>query len=47
MQSWLEEMIELLRKDQTHLRALEELLEEQIPELVSPSYSDVLEAEIC
>ena len=47
MQSWLEQLSELLKKDQTHLRALEDLLEERITELVSQSFSEFFEAEIC
>ena len=47
MQSWLEQLSELLKKDQTHLRTLETLLEERIPELVSHSFSEDFEAEIC
>ena len=47
MQNWLEQVSELLKKDQTHILALEALLEEKIPELVSLSFSNIFEAEIC
>jgi flagellar biosynthesis/type III secretory pathway chaperone len=47
MQSWLEQLSELLKKDQTHLRALETLLEERISALVTQSFSEVFEEEIC
>ena len=42
MQNWLEQVSELLKKDQTHILALEALLEEKIPELVSLSFSNIL-----
>ena len=47
MQNWLEQLSELLKKDQTHLRALETLLEERISALVTQSFSEVFEAKIC